>query len=178
MCLSRIFDDIAKYCWKNSSSINLSIMVAFFTSTAIQRMFSSLTAMPGTYSNTCLFIMSLKPNIPEVGSSFVWELSDKITVEWLIAVFQWTQCRPLIAKYARWQVLSWILTFRTICQPLRQIYPDMVALEKSGLLLPEEKAALDQEEAKERDTPRPLIVTECKYPDYIKRYVPLYFYSR
>ena len=112
-------------------------MLGFFTSTAIQRLFATLIAMPGTYSTTAIFIMALKPNIPE--------------------------CRQMIATFARWQLLSWVLMFRVICKPLRRIFPDMISLQRAGLLLPEEKVLLDQEEAAGNDAPRSLIVVECKY---------------
>lgn len=57
---------LAKYCLRNSNSINLMIMLSFFTSTALQRLFTVQTMIPGTAKVITFFVMSLKPNLPEV----------------------------------------------------------------------------------------------------------------
>lgn len=38
----------------------------------------------------------------------------------------------IIEKYSRWQVLTWVLTFRLVCKPLRTIYPDLMSLQNAG----------------------------------------------
>lgn len=129
-----VFKKVAKRCAEHSSSINLAIMLGFFTSTAIQRLFTTLITMPGTYSTTAIFSMALKPNVPE--------------------------CRQMIATFARWQLLSWVLMFRVVCKPLRRIFPDLVSLQRAGLVLPAEKVLLEQEEASGNDAPKSLIVIE------------------
>jgi hypothetical protein len=40
------------------------VMLGFFTSTAMQRLYSMQT--PGTAKSTTIFVLSLKPNLPEV----------------------------------------------------------------------------------------------------------------
>lgn len=62
----RTFEAVARYCSRNSTSINFIIMLAFFTSTALQRLFTMHTMMPGTAKVITLFAMSIKPNLPEV----------------------------------------------------------------------------------------------------------------
>jgi hypothetical protein len=42
------------------------LMLTFFTTTAMQRLFSMQTMIPGTAKVITFFIMSLKPNMPEV----------------------------------------------------------------------------------------------------------------
>ena len=40
----------------------------------------------------------------------------------------------IIETYSRWLLLSWILTFRYVCKPLRSMYPDMLSLKNAGKL--------------------------------------------
>lgn len=65
----RAFVALAKYCNKNSNSINLMIMLTFFTTTAMQRLFALQTTIPGTAKVITYFILSLKPNLPEVSKA-------------------------------------------------------------------------------------------------------------
>lgn len=57
---------LAKYCLKNSNSINVMIMLTFFTTTALHRLFAMQTMIPGTAKVITFFVLSLKPNLPEV----------------------------------------------------------------------------------------------------------------
>lgn len=66
LIVARSFEAVARYCVKNANAINLMIMLAFFTSTAMQRLFAIQTTMPGTAKVIAFFAMALKPNIPEV----------------------------------------------------------------------------------------------------------------
>lgn len=70
--ISRAFMALAKYCLRNSNSINLMIMLSFFTTTALQRLFTMQTMVPGTAKVITFFIMSLKPNLPEVYNSYLF----------------------------------------------------------------------------------------------------------
>ncbi len=38
----------------------------------------------------------------------------------------------IIEQYARWQILSWVFTFRLVCKPLFKIYPDLASLQTAG----------------------------------------------
>ena len=39
----------------------------------------------------------------------------------------------IIEQFARWTVLAWLLTFRTVSKPLRAMYPDMISLQRAGM---------------------------------------------
>ena len=60
---------MAKISTGYSRSINLMIMLGFFTSTAMQRLFTMQTTLPGTAKSITLFISSLKSDIPEVSKT-------------------------------------------------------------------------------------------------------------
>ena len=38
----------------------------------------------------------------------------------------------IIEQFVRWQLLSWILSFRLVCRPLKNTYPDLFSLEAAG----------------------------------------------
>ena len=38
----------------------------------------------------------------------------------------------IVEQFARWTVLAWILTFRIVSKPLREMYPDMISLQRAG----------------------------------------------
>lgn len=38
----------------------------------------------------------------------------------------------IVEQFARWTVLAWILTFRIVSKPFRDLYPDIASLEKAG----------------------------------------------
>ncbi|EFX72123.1 hypothetical protein DAPPUDRAFT_326521 [Daphnia pulex] len=89
----RHFEAMARYISKSASTLNLMIMLGFFTSTALQRLFTMQTAIPGTAKIIAMFMMSLKTDL--------------------------TQGSKIVLQYARWAVLSWILAFRSVSAPLR-----------------------------------------------------------
>ncbi|XP_046636057.1 bestrophin-4-like [Daphnia pulicaria] len=128
------FRVIAEHCTGYSRSINLMIMLGFFTSTAMQRLFTMQTTIPGTAKSITLFISSLKSDIPEGPM--------------------------IIEQFVRWQLLSWILCFRLVCRPLRKQYPDLFALESAGLLTEEERNVLEDPHKTDPTTPRPLVVID------------------
>lgn len=49
------------------------IMLGFFTSTAMQRLFSMQTMMPGTAKVIGCFTLAIKPNMPEVINQFLFK---------------------------------------------------------------------------------------------------------
>nr|CAH0106159.1 unnamed protein product [Daphnia galeata] len=128
------FRVLAEHCTGYSRSINLMIMLGFFTSTAMQRLFTMQTTIPGTAKSITLFISSLKSDIPEGPM--------------------------IIEQFVRWQLLSWILSFRLVCRPLKKTYPDLFSLEAAGLLTKEERNALEDHEKSDPSTPRPLVVID------------------
>ncbi|XP_046635228.1 bestrophin-4-like [Daphnia pulicaria] len=152
------FRALAKYFSKQTGSLNLMIMLGFFTTTAMQRLFTMHTAMPGTAKLISFFLMSIKQDLPEGP--------------------------VLVEQFARWAVLSWVLTYRIVSKPLRDLFPDMVSLQRAGLIRENERYLLDRvEPIAANTTPRPLLpidwmlllardcATENRYPDkgnYVK----------
>ncbi|KZS08605.1 Uncharacterized protein APZ42_027263 [Daphnia magna] len=130
----KAFMVLAKYCLRNSNSINLMIMLSFFTSTALQRLFTVQTMIPGTAKVITFYVMSLKPNLPE----------GPIIVE----------------QFARWTVIAWILTFRVVCKPLRTMFPNMISLQVAGIIREKERLILERVETEHNTTPRALVVID------------------
>uniref|UniRef100_A0A0P6FE31 Bestrophin homolog n=1 Tax=Daphnia magna TaxID=35525 RepID=A0A0P6FE31_9CRUS len=128
----RNFRAMAEHCSRYSGSINLMVMLGFFTSTAMQRLFSMQTTVPGTAKSITIFISSLKPDLLEGAM--------------------------IIEQFARWQLLAWVLTFRLVCRPLRKIYPDLKSLEATGLLTPEERGIMEDPDQTKQSTPCVLVV--------------------
>lgn len=126
------FRKVTTYLEKNASSFNLMIMLGFFTSAALQRLFNMQSTMPGTARVISVFLLSLKPDIP--------------------------RANYIIERYSRWAVVSWLLTFRIICKPLRELYPDMISLQKKGFITESERVMLERVETRGEISPRPLIV--------------------
>ena len=62
----RVFDAVGVYCTRYVKSLNLVIMLGFFTTTAMQRLFTIQNMIPGTAKVISFFINTLKPNLPEV----------------------------------------------------------------------------------------------------------------
>ena len=67
----------------------------------------------------------------------------------------------IVDRYKRWLLLSWILVFRNVCQPLRKKFPDLMSLQLAGILKPQERLIL--EDKKYNTTGRPLVVIDCEY---------------
>ncbi|EFX89373.1 hypothetical protein DAPPUDRAFT_310410 [Daphnia pulex] len=114
------FEDIAAYCSSFVSSLQIVLLLGFFTSTAMQRWFSLVQVIVGTSKVTAYFVHSLKENQPE-----------GVTI---------------VQQYARWIVLSWTLVFRMICPGLKEAYPDLMCLQNEGLLLEHERLELEMEQ--------------------------------
>ncbi|EFX79869.1 hypothetical protein DAPPUDRAFT_104014 [Daphnia pulex] len=154
----KAFEALAKYCMTNPPSpTNLIIMLSFFTTTAMQRRFSVQINMAGTSRLISVFVMGLKPNLRE---------------------------GPVIVEhYARWVVLSWVLTYRIVCKPLRDLFPrysrrlnvlmlirkcnefyffkDMTSLQRAGIIQNSaERMILEKMETEGDPTPRPLVVID------------------
>ncbi|XP_046636021.1 bestrophin-4-like [Daphnia pulicaria] len=130
----RHFEAMTRYISKSASTLNLMIMLGFFTSTALQRLFTMQTAIPGTAKIISMFMMSLKTDL--------------------------TQGSKIVLQYARWAVLSWILAFRSVSAPLRDKYPDLCSLEREEIILPSERLILERAEIDGDLTPPPLIVID------------------
>ncbi|KAI9557424.1 hypothetical protein GHT06_017252 [Daphnia sinensis] len=113
------FEDLAAYCSKFVSSLQLVLLLGFFTSTAMQRWFSLVNSIPGTSKVTAYFVNSLKENQPDG--------------------------EAIVQQYARWIVLSWALVFRLVCPGLKEAYPDLMSLQNEGLLLEHERLRLEME---------------------------------
>ena len=64
--MNRHFEALSTYFSKSASTLNLMIMLGFFTSTTLQRLFAMQTSIPGTARIITSFVMSLKPSLPEV----------------------------------------------------------------------------------------------------------------
>ena len=71
------FDALARYCSKYTGSIPVILLLGFFTSTAMQRWFSTMAQMPGIAKNATVFTMSLKEDLPEVFNSFTSSIIPK-----------------------------------------------------------------------------------------------------
>ncbi|XP_046446045.1 bestrophin-2-like isoform X2 [Daphnia pulex] len=128
------FRVLAEHCTGYSRSLNIMIVLGFFTSTTMQRLFNMQITIPGTAKSITMFILSLKPDLPEGPM--------------------------IIEQYARWQILSWVFTFRLVCKPLSKIYPDLASLQTAGLLTQEEKEIMENPELTNPNTPRPLVVID------------------
>jgi hypothetical protein len=57
---------LTAYFARYTRSFNWMIMLGFFTNTALHRLFTMQMNTPGTARTTTIFLMSLKPNLPEV----------------------------------------------------------------------------------------------------------------
>lgn len=66
---TRNFRVLAEHCSGYSRSINLMIMLGFFTSTTMQRLFTMQITIPGIAKSITMFILSLKPGLPEVSKN-------------------------------------------------------------------------------------------------------------
>ena len=87
-------------------------------------------------------------------------------------------------QFARWTVLTWILTFRMVSKPLRELYPDMTSLQRAGKFLgiltaithmrslvlnsigiinQKERDHLERVETETDKTPRQLLVIDCAF---------------
>jgi len=114
------FEAVALYCSRYTSSIPVILLLGFFTSTAMQRWFTTQTSVPGTARAITVFTLSLKESTPDA--------------------------EQLVMQYSRWLLVSWVLAFRMICTPLKNQYPDLISLQSAGLLLDHERVILEEEE--------------------------------
>lgn len=125
----RNFRVLAEHCSRYSGSINLMVLLGFFTSTAMQRLYSMQT--PETDQSITVFILSLKPNLPEVSptlSHFSLYCND-------FNRYFILKGPVIIDQFVRWQLLCLILSFCVVSQPLRKIYPNLTSLQTAGSLM-------------------------------------------
>lgn len=108
-------------------TVNIIIMLAFFTSTAMQRLFTMHLMMPGTAKIITFYAMALKPGIPEVILAIIYY--DVCIINLLI------KGKIIVEQFARWAVTAWILTFRLVSKPLHNMFPDMISLQRAGIII-------------------------------------------
>ena len=114
-----------------SRSLNIMIVLGFFTSTTMQRLFNMQITIPGTSKSITMFILSLKPDLPEVYIDVIQTLMVKLQIN-LNFDLKNPKGPLIIEQYARWQILSWVFTFRLVSKPLTKIYPDLASLQSAG----------------------------------------------
>ena len=100
----------------------------------MQRWFSVVTSIAGTSKVITIFILSLKEDLP--------------------------QGFEMVQQYSRWILLSWTLTYRLICKPLRKLYPDLITLQNAALIQPHERLALEEYERRGQREQLPLVVLD------------------
>ena len=93
-----------------------------------------VTSISGTAKVITIFILSLKEDAPQ-GSE-------------------------MVQQYSRWILLSWTLAYRIICKPLRKLYPDLVSLQNSALILPHERQVLEEYERRGQSEQLPLVILD------------------
>lgn len=165
-----------------SRSINLMIMLGFFTSTAMQRLFTMQTTIPGTAKSITLFISSLKSDIPEVSKTkfrimqienTLIDLNSKgsndyrtiCTLATVVVDIKFQISLPSFKKNIPGSV------FVGSCRSYTKTNLKCLIIEKFnvvfifnelGLLTKEERNALEDHEKSDPSTPRPLVVIDCK----------------
>ena len=100
----------------------------------MQRWFSVVTSIAGTSKVITIFILSLKEDLP--------------------------QGFEMVQQYSRWILLSWTLTYRLICKPLRKLYPDLITLQNAALIQPHERLVLEEYERRGQGEQLPLVVLD------------------
>lgn len=115
------FDALATYLSGFVSTLPMILVLGFFTSTALNRWYSTIYLLPGTNKVIKILIESLKEDVPDG--------------------------RYIIDHYIRYVLLFWLLNLRVICEPLRRKYPTLIAIErKTGLLRENERIKLEEYE--------------------------------
>lgn len=107
-CTGRQFQTLAEHCLAYSRSINLMIMLGFFTSTAMQRFFSIQTTIPGIAKSITVFASSLKPNLPEVSRVFLFIDNGFAYVVWMVLPVDWQLLLTIINCLVIRVQRSWI----------------------------------------------------------------------
>ncbi|XP_046445783.1 bestrophin-4-like isoform X1 [Daphnia pulex] len=126
------FRVLAEHCSRYSGSINLMVLLGFFTSTAMQRLYSMQT--PETDQSITVFIFSLKPDLPEGP--------------------------VIIDQFVRWQLLALIFSFCLVSHPIRKIYPNLSSLQTAGLLTQDERQIIEDSLLTNKNTSCDLIVID------------------
>lgn len=111
------FEALAREVGKYTTSLPVILLLGFFTSSALNRWFLINNNMPGTSRPISIFIVSLQAETPD-GSERV-------------------------DRYARYVLLIWLLTFRNVSKSLRNKYPNLLAIQKSGFLMESERRILE-----------------------------------
>ena len=111
------FNAMASYFAKYISVLPVSLIIGYFTATALNQWTTTVKAIPGIIKPIVVFIGSLKRGIPEG--------------------------QQLVEKYGRYNLLMWILTLRQICPKLKQQFPDLASLESFNYLTAGERAVME-----------------------------------
>ena len=111
------FNAMASYFAKYISVLPVSLIIGYFTATALNQWATTVKAIPGVVKPIVVFIASLKRGIPEG--------------------------QQLVEKYGRYNLLMWILTLRQICPKLKQQFPDLASLESFNYLTAGERAVME-----------------------------------
>ena len=111
------FNAMASYFAKYISVLPVSLIIGYFTATALSQWATTVKAIPGVVKPIVVFIGSLKRGIPEG--------------------------QQLVEKYGRYNLLMWILTLRQICPKLKQQFPDLASLESFNYLTAGERAVME-----------------------------------
>lgn len=111
------FEALAREVGKYTTSLPVVLLLGFFTSSALNRWFLITNNMPGTSRPISAFIVSLQAETPD-GTERV-------------------------DRYARYVLLLWLLTFRNVSKSLRNKYPNLLAIQKSGFLIESERRVLE-----------------------------------
>ncbi|EFX79770.1 hypothetical protein DAPPUDRAFT_319205 [Daphnia pulex] len=110
----------------------LSIDIDTYKHDAMQRLYSMQT--PETDNSSTVFILSLKPDIPEGP--------------------------VIIDQFVRWQLLALILSFCRVSHPLRKIYPNLTSLQTAGFLTQDERLFIEGSLLTNKNTSCVLIVID------------------
>ena len=111
------FNAMASYFAKYISVLPVSLIIGYFTATALNQWTTTVKAIPGIIKPIVVFIGSLKRGIPKG--------------------------QQLVEKYGRYNLLMWILTLRQICPYLKQQFPDLASLESFNYLTAGERAEME-----------------------------------
>lgn len=112
------FEALAREVGKYTNSLPVVLLLGFFTSAALNRWFVINSNMPGTSRPITAFIVSLSPDAAD----------GSLRLDFFI----------------RYVLLVWLLTFRSVSGALRKRYPNLMVIQKCGLLLEHERRILEK----------------------------------
>jgi hypothetical protein len=66
----------------------------------------------------------------------------------------------MVKEYSRWILLSWTLTYRLVCKPLRKLYPNLASLQNVAIIQPHERLVLEDYERRGQGEQLSLVVLD------------------